>query len=121
MRVALAKALFMKPDVLMLDEPTNHLDLRAVGWLEEELCKLDGTDTITMIVSHDRAFLAATATDIVEFTNQTLRQYSMDFDTYIETKRARAAKMEREVDNLEKKRQRAIEVANKLEKAASGE
>lgn len=101
MRVALAKALFMKPDVLMLDEPTNHLDLRAVGWLEEELCKLDGTDTITMIVSHDRAFLAATATDIVEFSNQTLRQFSMDFDAYIETKRARAAKMEREVDNLE--------------------
>ena len=121
MRVALAKALFMKPDVLMLDEPTNHLDLRAVGWLEEELCKLDGTDTITMIVSHDRAFLAATATDIVEFSNQTLRQFSMNFDAYIETKRARAAKMEREVENLEKKRQHAIEVANKLEKAASGE
>lgn len=120
MRVALAKALFMKPDVLMLDEPTNHLDLQAVGWLEDELCKLEGTDTITMIVSHDRAFLAATASDIVEFSNQTLRQFAMDFDTYIETKRARAAKMAKEMDNLEKKRQHAIDVANKLEKAASG-
>ena len=73
-----------------------------------------------MIVSHDRAFLAATATDIVEFSNQSLRQYAMNFDTYIESKRARAAKMEKEVENLGKKRQHAMDVANKLEKAAAG-
>ena len=60
---------------------------QAVGWLEEELCRLEGTDTITMLISHDRAFLAATATDIVEFSNQSLRQFAMDFDTYIDAKR----------------------------------
>ena len=121
MRVALAKAAFMKPDVWMLDEPTNHLDLHAVGWLERQLCSLGGQeDTIVLIVSHDRAFLSAVATDIIEFENQTLKQWGMPFDDYIQAKRARAAKMGREIGNLEKKRSAAIEKANKMEKLASG-
>jgi ATPase subunit of ABC transporter with duplicated ATPase domains len=97
MRAALAQALFTQPDVLMLDEPTNHLDLEAVGWLETELVKLDETDTIVLIVSHDRSFLAATATDIVEFTGRKLVQWAMDFDEYIEAKEMAAAKMAQQV------------------------
>lgn len=54
MRVTLARALFVKPDILLLDEPTNHLDLDAVMWLEDYLLNCKQT---VVIVSHARDFL----------------------------------------------------------------
>jgi ATPase subunit of ABC transporter with duplicated ATPase domains len=57
MRVALASALFIEPDILMLDEPTNHLDLEAVLWLQDYLI---GYPHTVIVVSHDRAFLNGT-------------------------------------------------------------
>jgi ATP-binding cassette subfamily F protein uup len=78
-RVALAQALVAVPDVLLLDEPTNHLDLDAIAWLEELLVGFAGA---LMLVTHDRAFLDAVATRIVELDRGVLRSYPGNFSAY---------------------------------------
>jgi energy-coupling factor transporter ATP-binding protein EcfA2 len=79
MRVALACALFNSPDLLMLDEPTNHLDLQAVLWLQQYLETYVGT---VIVVSHDRAFLDAVATDIIHFHLKRLDYYPGNFSAF---------------------------------------
>jgi ABC-type transporter Mla maintaining outer membrane lipid asymmetry ATPase subunit MlaF len=79
MRVSLARALFVDPDILMLDEPTNHLDLDAVMWLEDYLQKTKNT---VVVVSHAREFLNVVCTDIIHFFNSTLTYYKGDYDTF---------------------------------------
>jgi ATP-binding cassette subfamily F protein uup len=71
-RVALAQALVARPDVLLLDEPTNHLDLDAIEWLQALLVEWQGA---LVVVSHDRAFIDAVATRIVELDRGLLRSY----------------------------------------------
>ena len=78
-RVALAQALVALPDVLLLDEPTNHLDLDSIAWLEELLRGFAGA---LMIVTHDRAFLDAVATRILELDRGTLRSYPGSYAAY---------------------------------------
>jgi ATP-binding cassette subfamily F protein uup len=78
-RVALARALVAVPDVLLLDEPTNHLDLDSIAWLEELLVGFQGS---VMVVTHDRAFLDAVATRIVELDRGVLRSYPGAFAAY---------------------------------------
>jgi ATP-binding cassette subfamily F protein uup len=78
-RVALAQALVALPDVLLLDEPTNHLDLDSMAWLEALLVGFSGS---LMLITHDRAFLDAVATRIVELDRGSLRGYPGNFSAY---------------------------------------
>ncbi|MDP1899506.1 MAG: ATP-binding cassette domain-containing protein [Rubrivivax sp.] len=78
-RVALARALVAAPELLLLDEPTNHLDIAAIEWLQELLVSWPGA---LMLVSHDRAFIDAVATRIVELDRGQLRSYPGDFAAF---------------------------------------
>ena len=78
-RVALAQALVAVPDVLFLDEPTNHLDLDSITWLEELLKAFKGS---VVLITHDRAFLDAVSTQIVELDRGVLRSYPGNFTAY---------------------------------------
>jgi ATP-binding cassette subfamily F protein 2 len=83
MRVALARALFVKPAILLLDEPTNHLDLEACVWLEEELKTYD---RILLLVSHSQDFLNGVCTNIIRLFQNKLITYSGNYDQYIQTR-----------------------------------
>jgi ABC transport system ATP-binding/permease protein len=82
-RVALARALVAAPDLLLLDEPTNHLDINAIEWLQDLLRDWRGA---LVLVSHDRAFIDAVATRIVELDRGQLRSYPGSFAAYESTK-----------------------------------
>lgn len=83
MRISLAKALYLSPSLLLLDEPTNHLDLDACVWLEEEL---KNYKRILVIISHSQDFLNGVCTNIMNLTQQTLKYYGGNYDTYIRTR-----------------------------------
>ena len=82
-RVALAQALAVSPELLLLDEPTNHLDLQAIAWLEVLLAGFAGT---VLLISHDRAFIDAVATRMVELDRGVLRSYPGNYTAYEERK-----------------------------------
>jgi ATP-binding cassette subfamily F protein 2 len=84
MRVALARALFIKPVCLLLDEPTNHLDLEAVLWLEEYLSKWD---RILVMISHSQDFMNGVCTHMIHLTSKKrLEYYSGNYDSFVKTK-----------------------------------
>ncbi|MEZ5465456.1 MAG: ATP-binding cassette domain-containing protein [Lysobacteraceae bacterium] len=85
-RVLLARALVSKPDLLLLDEPTNHLDIESIRWLEEFLRGFDGA---IVFVTHDRAFLQAVATGIVEIDRGQLSVWPDDWQNYLRRREER--------------------------------
>ncbi|XP_055057054.1 ATP-binding cassette sub-family F member 3 isoform X1 [Misgurnus anguillicaudatus] len=95
MRLALARALFARPDLLLLDEPTNMLDVRAILWLENYLQTWLST---ILVVSHDRNFLNAVVTDIIHLHSQRLESYRGDYENFIKTKEDRLKNQQREYE-----------------------
>ena len=85
-RVLLAQALVRAPDLLLLDEPTNHLDIEAIAWLEEFLCGFAGS---IVFVTHDRSFLRALATRIVEIDRGAVTSWPGDYDNYLRRREER--------------------------------
>jgi ATP-binding cassette subfamily F protein uup len=85
-RVLLAQALVRAPDVLLLDEPTNHLDVEAIAWLEEFL---RGAPFSLVFVTHDRSFLRALATRIVEIDRGSVTSWPGDYENYLRRREER--------------------------------
>ena len=79
MRVALARILLMRPDVMLLDEPSNHLDLESLIWLESFLKAYDGA---LLMTSHDREFMNRIVTKVIEIDGGALTTYSGDYAFY---------------------------------------
>jgi len=79
MRVALARILLMRPDVMLLDEPSNHLDLESLIWLEQFLKGYEGA---LLMTSHDREFINRIITKVVEIDGGSLTTYSGDYEFY---------------------------------------
>ena len=95
-RLALAKMLLEKPNLLVLDEPTNHLDIETIAWLENYLVNYSGA---LIIVSHDRYFLDKVATITLDLTNHSLDRYVGNYSRFVELKEQKLAT---EAKNYEK-------------------
>ncbi|KAI9104731.1 P-loop containing nucleoside triphosphate hydrolase protein [Phlyctochytrium arcticum] len=101
-RVALASALHIAPDILLLDEPTNHLDLPAIIWLQNYLGGLE--DTTFVAVSHDRAFLNAVTQEIIVYKDCKLTYHTGNFDEYLENTESKKKNTQKMADALERKK-----------------
>ena len=95
-RLALAKMLLEKPELLVLDEPTNHLDIETITWLENYLVNYQGA---LIIVSHDRYFLDKVATVTLDLTKHSLDRYVGNYSKFMDLK---AEKLATEAKNFEK-------------------
>lgn len=92
-RVMLAKAIVDKPDLLLLDEPTNHLDIESILWLEGFLKTFSGS---LLFVTHDRFFLQALATRILEIDRGRLFDWECDYNTFLKRKEEALAAQEKQ-------------------------
>ncbi|MGM0173450.1 ABC-F family ATP-binding cassette domain-containing protein [Enterococcus sp. DIV0800] len=104
-RLALARMLLVRPDILILDEPTNHLDIETLAWLEDYL---QGYSGALLIVSHDRYFLDRVVNEIYEISRHKIRHYTGNYSRYLDLKAAQLAsdwkayeKQQTEIDKLE--------------------
>ncbi|BAW43850.1 ABC-F family ATP-binding cassette domain-containing protein [Helicobacter pylori] len=122
-KILLAQVLFPKPDILLLDEPTNNLDLNAIEWLENNLKRHEGT---MVVISHDRHFLNAVCTHILDLDFHSVREFSGNYDDWyiastlmIKQQEAERNKKLKEKEELEKFIARFSANASKAKQATS--
>ncbi len=109
-RLAMAKLLLTKPDLLILDEPTNHLDIETLGWLEQYL---QGYPGALLIVSHDRYFLDKVVTQVYELSRTNCRRYVGNYSKYLEQS---AAIYEQELKSFEKQQEEIAKLKDFVQK-----
>ena len=98
-RVGLARQLVAPSDILLLDEPTNHLDLETTAWLEQYLRE---TDRTVILVSHDRAFLAAVVDHVLHFEADTATPYAASYEAFVAQRQERRLAQQRAFDKQQK-------------------
>lgn len=94
-RIFLAQVLLLEPDLIIMDEPTNHLDLTAIEWLENYL---SGQNITLIMVTHDRYFLDAVATEIIELDRGQIFRYKGNYAWFLEKKEERETALRVEVN-----------------------
>ncbi len=99
-RLGLARQLVSPADVLLLDEPTNHLDLETTRWLEEYLSSVSAT---VLLVSHDRAFLAAVVDHVLHFEGDSATPYTGTYEAFVEQRSLRRLTLQRQFNKQERK------------------
>jgi ATP-binding cassette subfamily F protein 3 len=109
-RVSLASALLINPDVLLLDEPTNHLDLPAIIWLQGYLQSLDSS---VVVISHDRALLNAVTEETIVLKDGKLSYFTGNYDEYREHFEERQHFLRNKKEHLEKQKANAEKAAEK--------
>ena len=122
-KVLLAQVLYPKPDVLFLDEPTNNQDIETISWLENQLKRHEGT---LVVISHDRHFLNAVCTNILDVDYQKIREFTGTYDDWYIAANIMAkqleldsAKQQKEKDELEAFVRRFSANASKAKQATS--
>ena len=100
-KVLLAQVLYPKPDILFLDEPTNNQDIETISWLENELQRHEGT---MVVISHDRHFLNAVVTNILDVDYQKIREFTGNYDDWYIAANVIAKQME--LDNSKKQKEK---------------
>jgi ATP-binding cassette subfamily F protein 3 len=99
MRVALAKILLQKPEIILLDEPTNHLDIESIQWLEQYLANYEGA---LIMVSHDRTFLDRVTNRTIEITLGNIQDYKCSYSEYVEQRLERIETQQAAFENQQK-------------------
>jgi ATP-binding cassette subfamily F protein 3 len=99
-RLGLARQLVTPADVLLLDEPTNHLDLETTKWLEEYLASVS---TTVLLISHDRAFLAAVVDHVLHFEGDSATPYDGSYQAFVEQRALRRLTQQRQFEQQKKK------------------
>lgn len=97
MRLALARALFSKPDLLLLDEPTNMLDMKAIIWLSDYL--VNHWKTTLLVVSHDRKFLSQVPTYILHFHSKRIDSYHGNYEIFVAIMSEKLRNQEKEYES----------------------
>ena len=98
-RVGLARQLVAPSDILLLDEPTNHLDLETTRWLEQYLQEIERT---VILISHDRAFLAAVVDHVLHFEGNSATPYTGSYESFVQQRQERRLTQQRAFDKQQK-------------------